>query len=190
MALPPQFGTLFDDTSPEERAAQEEARFEDDVVHYVLTKHNQHELRRQLLAESREAYGRPQLTLAAMRDYLPFPLHLQAEKIPGVAEDLTLYRLYENFTKRKFWKRWQHLLEDRPDGAEATGLVFHFPYLKSTRLREGRGGALVLHDYQGYDVDAPGVRMTYRPPEGVSLHLETLSRLLAVVVLNGWQPEA
>jgi hypothetical protein len=188
MSIPSYLGPLFDDSTPDDFAAREEARFEDDAVHYLLTQSQQFELKRQMLQESRESYGSPQLSFAALRELLPFPIFLQAEKIPGVAEDMPLYRVFERFVKLKLWRHWQALLEARPEAFEATGLVFHYPYLKASRLRDGRGGALVLHDYQGYDGDAEGVRMTYHPPEGKPLHLETFARLLTIVTLNGWQP--
>lgn len=190
MALPSDefYKKMIDDTTIEEHAAREEARFEDDVVYHLLIRHGLHELRRTMLAEHREQYGRSQLTLAAYHAVVPCPVHFRVVKIPGVAEDLRLHRLFENFGKLKLATDWQDALAERPAEYEYSGLVFAFPYLKSGKLRDGRGGALVLHNYQGYDGDVAGLRLTTRAVTGEEpLHIEMLQRLLLVLEDGGWQ---
>lgn len=190
MALPSDefYDKLIDDTTVEEHAAREEARFEDDVVHHLLIRHGLHELRRTMLAEHREQYGRPQLTLPAYHAAVTCPVYFRAVKIAGVAEDLRLHRLVEHFDKLKLAGHWQDALSERPAEYEYSGLVFSFPYLKSVKLRDGRGGALVMHNYQGYDGDVAGLRLTTRNVTGEEpLHIETLQRLLSVLEEGGWQ---
>ena len=59
---------------------------------------------------------------------------------------------------------------------------------RSGKLRDGRGGALVLHNYQGYDGDGAGLRLTTRAVTGEEpLHIEMLQRLLLVLEDGGWQ---
>lgn len=189
MALPSDefYKKLIEDTTIEEHTAREEARFEDDVVYHLLIRHGLHELRRTMLAEHKELYGRPQLTLAAYHLAVTCPVYFRAVKIAGVAEDLRLHRLFERFEKLKIASHWQDALAERPSEYEYSGLVFSFPYLKSVKLRDGRGGALVLHNYQGYDGDVAGMRLTTREVTGDPLHIETLQRLLLVLEDGGWQ---
>ena len=95
--------------------------------------------------------------------------------------------MFERFEKLKIASHWQDALAERPSEYEYSGLVFSFPYLKSVKLRDGRGGALVLHNYQGYDGDVAGMRLTTREVTGDPLHIETLQRLLLVLEDGGWQ---
>ena len=80
MALPSDefYKKLIEDTTIEEHTAREEARFEDDVVYHLLIRHGLHELRRTMLAEHKELYGRPQLTLAAYHLAVTCPVYFRA----------------------------------------------------------------------------------------------------------------
>lgn len=124
-----------------------------------------------------------------------WPIYLECSRVKDVAEDGSVARLFRDFTRRKLFREFVAVDEDRPSDVAHTeaGLCVPWPYLGR---RNGVTEAMVLHT--GFlDLDTPGTRMIWVPPPELEhaepLVMETFSRVLAAIDATEprgrWRPE-
>lgn len=175
--------------TPQDFAAWGQSRFETDIVIMLCSHHRVPKDVRESLRVSApgEAAGLKSLQLHDFCYNLDYPVRLGTDRIPAVAKDAPLSKLFTDFTRRAFIKAYE-ALEDRESAyadGRPLGLVFHWPYL-------GGAKALVLSNREP-TWDVPGVRMVWvgKDPT-IKLTLELLPVFMASVDRmagpRGWRP--
>lgn len=180
------FHDMIDDRTVEDFQLEDEARFEDAIVGWLLNRYcSGNSVKYEMLQEYADEHGVKRLTLEAFHDRFPqYPLRLFARKFPKIVAACPVHRFFEKFDKTVICKAFDELsdLYD-PDAYSNYGMAFFWPHLR--QIKTQAGGVLVLHTLEEDPPDVPGTRIVLRleesPGSPRELHLEPLWRLAEII---------
>ena len=152
----------------------DDRRFEHEIVQHLFSRYRfPADVRQSLLDESAQQLQVRVLSLELFSNAFPsFPIYLACRKIPKIADNAPVSKLFRDLPGRKFAIELADLRDKRPDlkGVRSLGVVFHWPYLG--------GHGLVVHDRQVVPA-VPGPRLLwYGSHEDEYLVVEPLAVLL------------
>lgn len=130
-----------DTTSPEEREADRQVRFEATLTKRIMAHAAGWSARQTVDAAKDQGYGAP--ILAWLREHTMFPVRLGASKIQWM-QRVTVGQLFgSHFNKTPFFKEYAKFVTDNglDDREDKVGLCFNWPGV------QGGGIAMVLHNY-------------------------------------------
>ena len=128
--------------------------YEEKIVGYLLSRFKLTKHKVTLLHKQRELTGSARLTLGQFDNEFPdFPTYLAVAKIPYIAKDGKVDKLFNRFPSRKMVSRYEELVESIPEEYDGQfGLIMPWPYVS-------RG--VILHNDQVSVPDHPGIRIVW-----------------------------
>lgn len=157
--------------------ADEAVRYEEDLVHRLLTRFSLQRVKHDLLQASIASTGMNRLTLDGFCvHFSDFPYYLGARIIRKVSERVTPSRLFKAFGTTELVKQYGDLLDAAEFEAQARsiGMVFPWPNLPP---------GLIMHN-ETFDTSTPGVRL-YCSAGADSMTIEPYQLWLANL---NWRP--
>lgn len=165
--------------------------FEESRVKFVLARCGIAHRKGELLAASRERYGRPRLTFDLFNELFPsFPLLMRASRLGGVKlhEDAraSLPALFTHFERAPFFAAWEEFFEEAAGRANNRAVALVFP-------RNRVQGALVMHDGGLDDYFVHGTVLTYTggtKEKPYRLYVQPFGPLVEAIHNrgHGWRP--